>query len=145
MTNYLLRSAQAFDKDVHSHLPSSTTILTDFFGQALKGNPGVQVSANVHVSDLAYVVDIVLLSINCKGIQGLLETVNQRAAAIYMCSNEDQAEARSIRSTAARLGQCEWMLMVFDNDDARCILHARRRDCVTSVELRDRLHPNFVS
>ncbi len=80
-----------------------------FFGQTLQGSPGVQVSANVHVSDLAYVVDIVLLSINYKEIQGLLETVNQRAAAVYMCISEDQAEARLIRSTAAKLGQCKWV------------------------------------
>ncbi len=45
--------------------------------QALQDYPGVQVGANVHVSDLAYADDIVLLRSSCSQMQGLLEAVNR--------------------------------------------------------------------
>ncbi len=40
---------------------------------ALQDYPGVQVGANVHVSDLAYADDIAILSSSYSEMQGLLE------------------------------------------------------------------------
>ncbi len=48
--------------------------------QALQDYPGVQVGANVHVSDLAYADDIVILSSSYIEMQGLFEAVNRHAA-----------------------------------------------------------------
>ncbi len=72
-----MRYVPALDKDTHSRLPSSTTQLTGILGQALQCYPGVQVGTNVHVSDLAYADDIVLVSINYREIQGLFDAVNR--------------------------------------------------------------------
>ncbi len=47
-------------------------------GQAVQDYPGVQVGANVHVSDLAYTDDIVILSSRYREMQGLLEAVNRQ-------------------------------------------------------------------
>ncbi len=55
--------------------------------QALQDYPGIQVGANVHVSDLADADDIVILSSNYSQIQGLLEAVNRHAAAEGMRIN----------------------------------------------------------
>ncbi len=44
----------------------------------------VQVGTSVHVSDLAYADDIVLLSNRYMEMQGLLEAVNRHATAIGM-------------------------------------------------------------
>ncbi len=63
----------AFDKDVFSPLPSST-------GQVLQDYPGVQIGANVHVSDLAYTDGIVILSSSYWKMHNLLEAVNRHAA-----------------------------------------------------------------
>ncbi len=52
--------------------------------QALQDYPGVQVGANVHVSDLAYADDILILSSGYSEMQGLLEAVNRLAAAAGM-------------------------------------------------------------
>ncbi len=52
-------------------------IIDWILGQALQNYPGVQVGANVHVSDLAYVEDIVILSSCYSEMQGLLEAVNR--------------------------------------------------------------------
>ncbi len=49
--------------------------------------PGVQVGANVHVFDLAYAEDIVILSSSYSEIQGLLEAVNHHTAAAGMRIN----------------------------------------------------------
>ncbi len=54
-------------------------IIDWILGQALQGYSGVQVGANVHVSDLAYADDIVLLSNSYIGMQSLLEAVNRHA------------------------------------------------------------------
>ncbi len=40
--------------------------------QALQDYPGVQVGANVHVSDLAYADDIVILSSSYSEMQGMI-------------------------------------------------------------------------
>ncbi len=55
--------------------------------QALQDYPGVQVGANVHVSELAYTDDIVVLSSSCSQMQGMLEAVNRHAAAVCMRIN----------------------------------------------------------
>ncbi len=49
--------------------------------QASQDYPGVQVGANVHVSDLAYAGDIVILSSSYIEMHGLLDAVNRHAAA----------------------------------------------------------------
>ncbi len=69
------------------------TILPD---QALHGYPGVQVGTNVHVPDLAYANDVVLLSYSYMGMQGLLEAVNRHAAAVGM-----RIEALKTKMTSA--------------------------------------------
>ncbi len=51
-------------------------------GQALQDYPGVQVGANVHVSNLAYAETIVILSRSYSETQGLLVSVNRQAAAV---------------------------------------------------------------
>ncbi len=59
-------------------------IIDWILGQALQDYPGVQVGANVHVSDLTYADDIVILSSSYSEMQGLLEAVNRHAAAVGM-------------------------------------------------------------
>ncbi len=50
--------------------------------QALQNHTGVQVGANVLVSDLAYADDIVSLTSNYREMQGLFEAVNHYAASV---------------------------------------------------------------
>ncbi len=57
------------------------------FGQDLRDYPAVQVGANVHVSDLAYAEDTVIISSSYSKMQGLLEAVNCHAATVGMCIN----------------------------------------------------------
>ncbi len=47
---------------------------------SIRDYPGVQVGANVHVSDLAYADDVVIHSSSYSEMQGLLEAVNRHAA-----------------------------------------------------------------
>ncbi len=58
-------------------------IIDWILGQALQGYPGVQVGANVHVSDLAYADDIVLLSNSYPGHFELAAKERGRAAACF--------------------------------------------------------------
>ncbi len=46
--------------------------------------PGVQVGANVNMSDLAYADNIMILDISYRAMLGLLEAVNRHAAAVDM-------------------------------------------------------------
>ncbi len=55
----------------------------------------VQVGANVHVSDLAYVDDIVLLSSSYSEMQRLLEAVNRHAAVVDMRINASKTKVMS--------------------------------------------------
>ncbi len=55
--------------------------------QAQQDYPGVQVGANIPVSDLAYADDIVILSSSYSGMQGLLEALHRHAAAVAMRIN----------------------------------------------------------
>ncbi len=64
-------------------------------GQALQDYPGVQVGANVHVSDLAYANDVVILCSSCSEMQGLLEAVNCHAAAVVKRINASKANVMS--------------------------------------------------
>ncbi len=89
MTQCLLRSAPAFDKDVLSPLHSSITI-NWILGQALQDYPGVQVGATVHVSD-----DIVILSSRYSKTQGLPDSVNGHAAAEGMPINASKPKVMS--------------------------------------------------
>ncbi len=85
-TQWPLRFAPAFDKDVLS--PTLFNYIIDLiFGQATQDYPRVQVRANVHVSDLAYADDIVILSISYSEMHGLLEAVNRHATAVSMRIN----------------------------------------------------------
>ncbi len=52
----------------------------------LQDYPGVQVGANVHVSNLAYADAIVILSRSYSETQGLLESVNRQATAVRCTS-----------------------------------------------------------
>ncbi len=70
-------------------------IIDWILGQALQNHPGVQVGANVHVSDLAYANDIVILSSSYSEMQGLLEAVNRHAAAIGMRINASKTKVMS--------------------------------------------------
>ncbi len=54
--------------------PTLFTYIIDWIlGQALQDYPGIQVGATVHVSDLAYADDIVILSSSYSEMQGLLD------------------------------------------------------------------------
>ncbi len=64
-------------------------------GQALQGYPGVQVGANIHVSDLAYTDDSVILSSSYSEMQGLLEAVNRHAAAVGIRINASKTKVIS--------------------------------------------------
>ncbi len=63
--------------------------------QSLQDYPGVQIGANVHVSDLAYVDDVVILSSSCSEVHGLLEAVNRLAAAVGMRINSSKTKVMS--------------------------------------------------
>ncbi len=62
-------------------------IIECILDQALQDYTGVQVGADVHVSDLACTDDIVIFSSSYSEMQGLLEAVNRHAAAVGMCIN----------------------------------------------------------
>ncbi len=64
-------------------------------GQGREDYPGVQVGVNVHVSDLAYADDIVILSSTYSEMQGLLEAVNRHAAAVGMRINASKTKVMS--------------------------------------------------
>ncbi len=74
----LLRSAPAVDKDVLS--PLFNSIISYILGQVILDYPGVQ----VHLSDLAEVEDIVILTSSYSEMQGQFEGVNRNAAAVGM-------------------------------------------------------------
>ncbi len=63
--------------------------------QALQDYPGVQVGANVHVSDLAYADDIVILSSSYSEMQSLFEVVNRHAALVGMRINASKTKVMS--------------------------------------------------
>ncbi len=75
------------------HLPFALSptlfnnIIDWILGQALQDYPGVQVGANVHVSNLAYANDIVILSSSYSEMQGLLEVFYRHIAAVGMRIN----------------------------------------------------------
>ncbi len=70
-------------------------IIDWILGQALQDYPGVQVGATVHVSDLVYADDIVILSSSYSEMQGLLDAVNRHAAAVGMRINASKTKAMS--------------------------------------------------
>ncbi len=70
-------------------------IIDWILGQALQNYPGVQVGANVHLSDLVYADDIVILSSSYSEMQGLLEAVNRHAAAVGMRINASKTKVMS--------------------------------------------------
>ncbi len=73
VTQCLLRSTPAFDKDVLS--PTLFNYIIDWIlRQALQDYLVVQVEANVHVSDLTYADDIVILSSSYSEDQGDVST-----------------------------------------------------------------------
>ncbi len=74
----------------------SLPIIDWMLGQAVQDYPGVQVGANVHVSDLAYADEIVILSSTYCDMQGLLESVNRHATAAGMLINASNAKVMSV-------------------------------------------------
>ncbi len=70
-------------------------IIDGILGQALQDYPGVQVGATVHVSDLAYADDIVILNSSYSEMQGLLEDVICHAAAAGMRINASKTKVMS--------------------------------------------------
>ncbi len=60
--------------------------------QALQDYPGVQVGANVRMSDLIYADDSVILSSSYSERQGLLEAVNRHTAAVGMRINASKTK-----------------------------------------------------
>ncbi len=91
VTHRLLRYAPAFDKDVLSPLPSSTTSAT-----------GVQVGTNFHAPDLDYADDVVLLSNSYMEMQSLHEAVSRHAAAAGMCINASKTKVMSALISGGR-------------------------------------------
>ncbi len=79
-----------------SLLPSFFNNIIDWIlGQALQDYPGVQVGANIHVSDLAYAENILILSSSYSEKQGLFEAVNRHAAAVSMRINASKTKVMS--------------------------------------------------
>ncbi len=77
---------------------SPTRFIIDWIlGQPLQDYPGVQVGANVHVSDLAYADDILILnrSYNSSELQGLHEAVYRHAATVGMRINASKTNVKS--------------------------------------------------
>ncbi len=62
-------------------------IIDWILGQALQDYSGVQSEANIHVSNLAYADDIMILSSSNIAVQSLLEVVNCHGAAVGMRIN----------------------------------------------------------
>ncbi len=67
-------------------------IIDWILGQALQDYPGVQVRANVHVSDLAFADDSVILSSSYSEMQSLLEAVYRHATALGMHINTSKTK-----------------------------------------------------
>ncbi len=82
-------------------------IIDLILGQALQDYPGVQVGANVHVYDLAYADDIVILSSSYSEMKGLFE-----AGSMFVANGQGTEKIRSrinlARSTFSRLQSCLW-------------------------------------
>ncbi len=70
-------------------------IIDWILGQALQDYPAVQVGATVHVSDLAYADDIVILSSSYSEMQDLLDAVNRHDAAVGMRINASKTKVMS--------------------------------------------------
>ncbi len=134
------------------------SIIDWIFGQTLQDYPGVQVGANVHVSDLAYVYDIGLcINFSKKKMISALIPGEQRQ--VILLESELLEDVRRKRpghrgdqisilpppllsfDAIVRLivlyGCDTWvvqvtherMLEVFDSDSFRRILRVKRRDC----------------
>ncbi len=63
--------------------------------QALQDFPKVQVGVNIHVPNLSYANDIVILNSSDSEMQGLLEAVNRHTAAIGMSIKASQTKVMS--------------------------------------------------
>ncbi len=74
VTQCPLTSAPAFDNHV---LPTLFNYIID---QALQDYPGIQVGANVHVSNFAYADAILIFSRSYSEMPGLLKSINCQAA-----------------------------------------------------------------
>ncbi len=96
VTQCLLISAPAFDKDVLSPLPVFNYIIDWILVQALQDYPGVQVGATAHVSDLTYADDIVILSGSYSEMQGLLDAVNRHDATESMRTNSSKTKVYGV-------------------------------------------------
>ncbi len=70
-------------------------IIDWILGQALQDYPGVQVGANVHVSDLAYAHDSVIINSSYSETQGLLEAANRHATAVGTRINASKTKVMS--------------------------------------------------
>ncbi len=135
------------------------SIIGRILGQPLQDYPGVQVGANVHVSDLAYAYDIGLCTHpwwaapshpaswrtlgGCSSQTARAPKISAEFISFRIPSPAILSLDAMIRSIL--LYSCEtWpvrvtderVLAVFVNDSIRRILRVRRRDCVPSVELR---------
>ncbi len=76
--------------------PTACNYIIDWIlGQALQDNPGVQVGAYAHVSDLAYADDMVVFSSSYNEMQGLLEAVNRHISGIGMRINASKTKVMS--------------------------------------------------
>ncbi len=71
-------------------------IIDLILGQVLQGYPGVQIGANVHVSDLAYTDGVVILSSSYWKVHDLLEAVNRHAIAADMRSKASKMKVASV-------------------------------------------------
>ncbi len=83
-------------------------IIDWILGQAPQDYPGVQVGATVHVPDLAYADDIVILSSSSSSyikMQGLLDAVNRHTAAVGMRINASKTKVMYLGSMFLSNGQ----------------------------------------
>ncbi len=71
-------------------------IIDWFLGQNLQDYHGVQAGANIHVPDLAYAEDFVIISSRYGETQCLTEVVNRHASAVGMCINALKTEVVSV-------------------------------------------------
>ncbi len=70
-------------------------IIDWILGQVMQDYPGVQIGANVHVSDLAYAEDILKPSTIYIEVQGLLDANNRHTVAEGMLINASKTKVMS--------------------------------------------------
>ncbi len=99
--------------------------------------PGVQVGANVHVSDLAYADDIVILSSSYNEMQGLLEARSQNLSRrVSVGSIRPVGHLRGVMKLGRREGDDDdWITKKLGQEQATWRLSSARSPMFVKVML----------